>query len=208
MIDARILAFTAAAGLVVITPGSDTILVIRNTSTRGRLAGIVTTCGICLGLFVHAILSALGLSVILMQSAVAFHIVKILGALYLIWLGSKSLYSSYQNRGKIEIKTRRQQIQKNSFIEGFLSNVLNPKVAFFYLSFLPQFIDPKYSVLLQSILLAGIHYVLAMAWLLSITMAVGTFRSALYQTSFRRWMEGISGVVLIVLGLILAAEKL
>ena len=184
------------------------MLVVRNTSARGRSAGIVTTCGICLGLFVHAILSAMGLSVILMESAFAFYTLKILGALYLIWLGSTSLYSSVYNREEVDIKTHVRQIRKNSFIEGFLSNVLNPKVAFFYLSFLPQFIDPRYSVLLQSILLAGIHYVLAMVWLLSIAIALSAFRSILNQSSFRRWMEGISGFVLIGLGLILAAERL
>jgi threonine/homoserine/homoserine lactone efflux protein len=118
---------------------------------------VVTTLGICLGLFVHATLSALGVSVILLHSATAFHLVKFAGACYLVWLGVQSLRGAVQGvshavdteHGGITTMVSLQRC----FLEGFLSNVLNPKVAVFYLAFLPQFIGPTDAVLQKSLLL-------------------------------------------------------
>ena len=206
--DSGILAFTVAVALLVITPGIDTMLVIRNTSRRGRMAGILTTCGIGLGVFVHAGLSAVGLSIILMQSALAFEVVKILGAIYLTWLGAKSLFSAYgKHEGPDDITKAAIRNSKNSFFEGLLTNVLNPKMAIFYISFLPQFVDQQQSIMLRSMILAAIHYTLGMIWLLLIVVAFDTFHSVLHRPSMRRWMEGVTGVVLIGLGLRLALEK-
>jgi threonine/homoserine/homoserine lactone efflux protein len=94
MIDSQIVAFTCIAAVLTLTPGADTMLVVRNVLRGGRHHGMVTTCGICAGLFVHATLSALGVSVILMHSATAFHLVKGAGACYLVWLGVQSLRSA------------------------------------------------------------------------------------------------------------------
>lgn len=90
-IDPQILAFAATAALLTITPGADTMLVIRNVMARGPRAGLLTTVGTCYGLFIHATLSALGLSLILVRSATAFEVVKMIGAGYLVWLGVQSL---------------------------------------------------------------------------------------------------------------------
>ncbi len=86
-LDPQVVAFTVIAGLLTITPGADTMLVIRNVMARGRRAGFLTTVGACCGIFVHATLSALGLSLILLNSALAFEVVKMIGAAYLVWLG-------------------------------------------------------------------------------------------------------------------------
>src|SRR5262245_42058822 len=91
MIDSQVIAFTAIAAILTITPGADTMLVVRNVLRGGRRDGVITTLGICLGLFVHATLSAVGVSMILMHSATAFHTMKLAGACYLVWLGVQSL---------------------------------------------------------------------------------------------------------------------
>ena len=94
MVDSQVVTFTCVAAVLTLTPGADTMLVVRNVLRGGRHDGMVTTCGICVGLFVHATLSALGVSVILMHSATAFHLVKGAGACYLVWLGVQSLWSA------------------------------------------------------------------------------------------------------------------
>ena len=94
MIDSQIVAFTFAAAVLTVTPGQDTMLVVRNVLQGGRGAGVATTLGICAGLFMHATLSALGVSVLLMHSATAFHLVQFAGACYLVWLGARSLSSA------------------------------------------------------------------------------------------------------------------
>jgi threonine/homoserine/homoserine lactone efflux protein len=95
-IDAQVVAFTMIAGLLTLTPGADTMLVIRNVLTGGRRAGLLTTVGACGGLFIHARLSGLGLSLILVRSATAFEIVNLIGAGYLVWLGIQSLREACQ----------------------------------------------------------------------------------------------------------------
>src|SRR5207245_2803085 len=133
MTTTSLVTYTAVAAVLTVTPGADTMLVIRNVIARGRRAGVVTTLGICSGLFVHATLSALGLSVILARSAEAFTIVKLAGAVYLAWLGVQSLRRpagrappdpSWPGAGD-----GRPPDQARSWREGFLTNVLNPKVA-------------------------------------------------------------------------------
>src|SRR5881409_3401370 len=94
MLDSQVLAFTVVAALLTLSPGADTMLVVRNVLRGGRRDGVVTTFGICSGLFVHATLSAFGASILLMHSATAFHLVKLAGAGYLVWLGLYSLRSA------------------------------------------------------------------------------------------------------------------
>jgi len=136
MIDSQVIAFMCIAAMLTLTPGADTMLVVRNVLRGGRQDGIITTCGICTGLFVHATLSALGVSVILLHSATAFHLVKYAGACYLVWLGIPSLWSAVRGidhpPGTVPCVTPDASAQQHCFREGLLSNVLNPKVAVFY----------------------------------------------------------------------------
>ena len=133
MIDSQVIAFMFVAAMLTLTPGADTMLVVRNVLRGDRHDGIVTTCGICAGLFVHAPLSALGVSVILMHSATAFHLVKYAGACYLVWLGIQSLRRTVRGvdppPGTAPRVTPDAIARQHCFLEGLLSNVLNPKVA-------------------------------------------------------------------------------
>ncbi len=142
----EVIAFALAAGALTIAPGPDTMLVIRNVLRGGRRDGIVTTFGICMGLFVHASLSALGVSVLLTYSTTAFNVLKLAGAGYLMYLGLQSLQRALSSAAPLEHPDARagshNRSMRRCLLEGWLSNVLNPKTAVFYLAFLPQFIRP------------------------------------------------------------------
>ncbi|AOW82608.1 TPA: LysE family translocator [Vibrio mimicus] len=202
-------AFLIAITILTLTPGLDTALVIRNTSRAGFADGCTTSLGICFGLFVHATFSAIGISAILAQSAELFQIVKMIGAAYLIWLGISSLRSLMKTGQGIEVAslTHSQFRLTRSLREGFLSNVLNPKTAVFYLAFLPQFINPEYSPLAQSLLMALIHFAIAMVWQCGLAGALSSAKNLLKNASFMRWMEGTTGFVLVALGIKLLLEK-
>ena len=211
MVDSQVVAFTCVAAALTLTPGADTMLVVRNVLRGGRRDGIVTTFGICLGLFVHATLSAVGVSVILMHSATAFHVMKLVGAGYRVWLGVQSLWGAVRGASPATTAERgsppdRVSLQR-CFLEGVLSNVLNPKVAVFYLAFLPQFIGPTDAVLQKSLLLAGIHYTEGILWLVTVSIVLDQTRRFFLRSTVRRWLDGVCGVLLVGLGVRLGLER-
>lgn len=215
MFDPQILTFIGVALVLTLTPGADTMLVMRNVLARGARAGIMTTLGICSGLFVHATLSALGLSFILVRSATAFEVVKFVGACYLIFLGLRSLWQLLRARhaigGEAVIDEQPAGQQKagalRSFREGLLTNILNPKVAIFYLAFLPQFMHKGDPVLAKSLLLAAIHFTLGVLWLSLVAIFLGRARVTKTRPSVRRSLEAVTGTVLIAFGIRLALTQ-
>ena len=204
MIEPRVLAGLAVLALLTISPGADMALIARITVTRGRRAAFLTTLGICSGLLVHASASALGLSVILATSAEAFTIVKIAGAAYLTYLGVRSIRESLRHTPESAPTIVR---PGTSFVQGLLNNVLNPKVAVFYLTFLPQFIDPAGNVLAQSLLFAVAHAVMGIVWLSAYAYVLSRLSSFFARHGVRAWLERVTGAVLVGLGLRLAFER-
>ncbi|SKA88288.1 resistance to homoserine/threonine (RhtB) family protein [Paucidesulfovibrio gracilis DSM 16080] len=212
LFDANTVAFASVALVLTVTPGNDTILVLRNAIRGGSREGMITGLGICTGLFVHALLSALGLSLILMHSAELYHAVKWAGAAYIVWLGFQALRDAFRGAGKIQVaggaagpepgvSTRRR------LFEGFLCNVLNPKVVVFYLAFLPQFIGPQDPVVTKSILLAGIHWLMGLVWLMFISWGVDLARAQLARPAVRRGLDAVCGFALVGLGVRLAMDS-
>jgi len=201
-------AFLIAITLLTIVPGIDTVLVIRNSSRSGSKDGVVTSLGICLGLFVHATFSAVGISAILLQSAELFQVMKWVGAAYLIWLGIGGLRAALKGHAGMAIDNAAANAfnARRSLKEGFLSNVLNPKTAVFYLAFLPQFIDPEHSPFIQSMMMAAIHFVIAMVWQCGLVGMVSSAKRLFASNLAMRWMEGATGAVLVFLGLKLVLE--
>jgi len=208
--SAEIWAYLGITALLTVTPGSDVMLVIRNALSGGQLAGMRTTLGICMGLVVHAILSAAGVSLILMQSAVAFAAVKFLGAIYLMFLGGQSLWKARDN---VQVQVEETGMfgvpgkDRRFFIEGFLTNLFNPKVAVFYLAFLPQFIDPGNAVLAKSLILGGTHIGMSFLWLLLLTALMGKLQHFFARPGWQQSLQTVSGLVLIGLGIRLALEQ-
>jgi len=205
MIDPRFLAGLGVLALLTLSPGADMALIARVTIARGRRAAFLTSLGICSGLVVHASASALGLSVILATSADAFTIVKLAGAGYLAYLGAQSLRDSF--REPPDTSRSAPAVGGRSFLVGLLNNVLNPKVAGFYLTFLPQFIDPSGNVLAQSLLFAGAHAVMGTLWLAAYAYVVARISRHFAGGRVRRWLERITGAVLIALGARLVFER-
>jgi threonine/homoserine/homoserine lactone efflux protein len=201
MLDSRFFVFVGVAALLTVTPGSDMALVTRNALTRGRRAAWLTSLGICLGCLVHAIASSAGLSAILSRSAEAFQIVKLIGAGYLIFLGVRTLAAREETAPPISPRGL------SNFSEGLLTNILNPKVALFYLTFLPQFIGPGEPILEKSILLASVHITMGLAWLTAYATFVDRLGRVLSRSRLKRRMEAVTGAVLIALGLRLALAQ-
>ena len=209
MLDTNVLAFLGIATLLTLTPGADTMLVMRSVLARGQRAGLLTTFGICCGLFIHATLSAVGLSLILVRSATAFEVVKFAGAAYLVYLGVQSVWRGMRGSGTgliVEVATMGRS-HRRSYIEGLMTNVLNPKVAIFYVAFLPQFITPGDPVLAKSLLLAAIHFTVSMLWFSVVTLMLGRIRAFLTQPHVQRRLEACTGAILIAFGLRLAMER-
>ncbi|WP_341537597.1 LysE family translocator [Motiliproteus coralliicola] len=199
-----LLALTA----LTLAPGVDTLLVLRNTTRGGGRDGLLTGLGICSGLFVHALISAAGLSMILLGSAELFMLLKLAGAAYLVWLGIQSLRSAMRRRGMTMESVAPQQVAvKVSLREGALSNLLNPKPIVFYMAFLPQFIDPSHPAVPQALLIAALHFLLAMGWYLLLVVLIGWARRWLQQPKVAAWLDGISGLVLMGFGWRLANSQ-
>lgn len=203
-----------ALTLLSLSPGVDTLLTVRNAARGGVADGVLTSFGICSGLFVHALLSALGISALVLQSAWLFQGLKLAGALYLIWLGWGSLRQvargRSQQRGIDAIATTApaQVSPWRCLREGLLSNVLNPKTIVFYMAFLPQFIDPARPVLAQALLLAALHFAIAMSWQSLLAALTGRMRGWARQAVLRSCCHGVTGLVMMGLGVRLALSKL
>jgi RhtB (resistance to homoserine/threonine) family protein len=197
--------------LLTITPGVDTVLIIRNTTRGGWRDGVLSSLGICCGLFVHAVVSAVGISVILLQSAWAFQALKMAGAGYLVWLGFVSLRSAARDGDPLQFNGRANGGHpfsvRRSLLEGFLSNVLNPKAVVFYMAFLPQFIDPNRSALYQSLFLAGLHFAIAMAWQSLLASIVHRGKAWMKNQKIRRGLDGLTGSIMMALGIKLALDR-
>jgi RhtB (resistance to homoserine/threonine) family protein len=203
-VDPRLIAFVGVAAILIILPGADMALITRNTLTLGRRRTMSTIAGIGAGCVIHATASAFGLSAILATSAAAFNVMKTIGAAYLVWIGIQSIRSA----GAAPAPAGPQKHQGvGPFLQGFLTNLLNPKVAIFYLTFLPQFIAPGEPVLRRSFLLASIHIVMGIVWLGAYAWFVDRLGAILTRPRVKAWLERVTGGVLIALGARLAWER-
>ena len=201
---ANLILFLAASLALITTPGPDMLYVITRSISQGKRAGYISSVGVSVGILAHTILAALGLSLILKTSATAFLIVKFAGAAYLIYLGIKTVVNkgSFVTQGEEggNISTR------ELFTQGLLSNLLNPKVALFFMSFLPQFVgNNPASYTLNMLLLGGLFFILGLLVLFAISFGSDRIGSVLKKNSrVANSLGTISGLVLILLGLKLA----
>lgn len=196
--------FLIASIILNITPGSDTIYVLSRSISQGRTTGIYSVLGTSAGCVVHTVLAALGLSVILSQSAMAFMMVKIAGAIYLGYLGITMLLAK---DNFVASQSKDVMSNKDTFYQGLIIDVLNPKVALFFLSFLPQFIAPQNSYGIIPFLILGITFIITGAlWLLFLVYFSSKANAFLRKKT--NIMNKICGNIYLLLGVkLLTSEK-
>jgi RhtB (resistance to homoserine/threonine) family protein len=199
--------FLAAGILLNLTPGPDTAYILGRSIAQGRDAGVASALGIGVGSIFHTCAAALGLSAILATSAVAFTAIKLLGGAYLVFLGIKLIL----DRGKqLRLPSNfRRRTTAAAFRQGILTNVLNPKVALFFLAFLPQFIDPASNMKVLAFLALGLTFVatgtiwcLVLAW-----FASAVSERLLRKESVGQWLNRAAGALFLFLGVRLATTK-
>lgn len=199
--------FVVLSWVLVITPGPDVIYVLTRGIAGRRRAGLVSAAGVTMGILVHTLFAALGLSVILQASALAFEIVKYLGAAYLIYLGIKTILG----RKKIVLESKNGNIDNwKIFKDGVFSNVLNPKVALFFVAFLPQFIVPEAlnNPAAQFVMLGFVFAFFGIVFLSVLGYFAGYVSQFLIRnTQVAECIQVISGLIMIALGIRLAFVK-
>jgi RhtB (resistance to homoserine/threonine) family protein len=199
--------FLAAGVLLNLTPGPDTVYILGRSIAQGREAGVASALGICVGSIFHTCAAALGLSAILATSAVAFVAIKLLGGAYLIFLGIKLLLD---RRRELSFPSNfRQRTSAAAFRQGVLTNVLNPKVALFFLAFLPQFIDPATNNKILAFVTLGFTFVTTgTIWCLILAWFAASFSDRLRASeTVGQWVNRAIGALFIFLGARLAATK-
>src|SRR5215212_9106384 len=204
-----LLPFLVASVLVTVIPGADMALITRQVLVGGPALAQKTIFGNLTGLLVHGVALAAGLSALLVASATAYTVVKLAGAAYLVWLGIQTIMASRRpavTPGAAPATGAPAVTPRRAYVQGLVSTVLNPKPALFFLTFLPQFIDPDRSVLAQTLFLTLIHVVVGLIWLTIYAHLVNRAREALTRDRVRRWLERSTGAVLIALGLRVAVE--
>jgi threonine/homoserine/homoserine lactone efflux protein len=199
--------FLGISVLVICTPGPDTAITVRNTLMGGRRAGIATGLGVSTGQMVWALATSLGLVALLLASEPVFQAVKLAGALYLIWLGFQALRGALRPGGQIAATPRWRLGAAAAFRQGLINDLANPKMAAFFASVLPQFAPAGQGMLSALLLLGAIFAGLTFGWLALYAVAVAAAGDQLRRSGLRRWIEGVTGAVLVGLGLRLAAEQ-
>ncbi|MEL7153775.1 MAG: LysE family translocator [Pseudomonadota bacterium] len=205
----EIFTFIIVASLLVISPGPNGVLIAKTVPTSGRTAGFANVAGFVAAFYVHGALSILGISILLLQSSVAFAIVKYTGAAYLCWIGIRALIDAW--RGEKAPATvapaKRRRTLVRAFAEGFLTNALNPKVSMFYLAAFPQFISVADGSAVSAFLLVFLHSVLNAIWFTTMVLLFATLTSMASGDGFQRWLKGVTGVVFIGFGVKLATVR-
>lgn len=204
--------FTVVALMIVMVPGVDSLLVLKNTMMHGKKAGFFTMVGIVLALFVWTTLAVLGLATIIAKSMVVFLVIKYAGAAYLVYLGVQSWCAKAQNMLLQEEATPKENAIKNVSLncmtQGITTDLLNPKTLLLYVTLMPQFIQPDFNVNAQLILLAGILIVLSIAWLGIVILIINGVRKWFMQPTVQTAFNKITSVLLVGIGVRIATEKI
>ncbi|WP_296677147.1 LysE family translocator [Novosphingobium sp.] len=196
------LAFLGAVSILTVTPGADTAMVLRAATIEGRRAAALTAAGIGVGCLVWGAAVALGLGAVLRASELAYTMVKLAGAAYLLWLGIALVI---RPRSGLVSNSSVQPVGNGSaFHKGLATNLLNPKIGVFYVTFLPQFVPVGMSVALGTFLLAVVHVLLGLAWFGILIAATVPLAQVMRRPAVIRWLDRMTGFVLVGFGLRLA----
>lgn len=197
-------AFAAAAALLTITPGLDTALVLRTAASEGPRRALLAAVGIAAGCLAWGLAAGLGLGAVLAASPLAYDVLRWAGAAYLVWLGIGLIRAPRLTFDLSAAESPAHAAPPNWLLRGLLTNLLNPKVGLFYISFLPQFIPAGANVLGWSVLLASIHNLLGLIWFGALVAATRPLAAALQRPALIAWLDRMTGGLFIAFGLKLA----
>jgi threonine/homoserine/homoserine lactone efflux protein len=206
----EMLTFSLIALLLVISPGPNGVLILKTASSKGKSASIFNILGLTAATFFHGALSIFGLSALLLQSADLFLIIKILGAGYLFYMGVKAIIGSYKIKTyetKMEKITSFKRKGVGYFSEGFITQILNPKVSMFYLAAFPQFISPGNFSYENAFSLVTIHASIIFAWFIGVTFAIEIIKSSAKNSKIGNWVQRLSGSVMIYFSAMILNQK-
>ncbi|PCH80441.1 MAG: MFS transporter [Hyphomicrobiales bacterium] len=202
--------FVLVASLLVMSPGPNGVLIAKTVPLSGRRAGFANIAGFVAAFFLHGALAVFGISLLLVQSAELFFVVKMVGAAYLFYIGFKALLSARNSippQADLTVTGKSAKLPA-AFIEGFLTNGLNPKVSMFYLAAFPQFMPTGEDAVLFAFVLVGVHAVVNLVWFAAMVMLFARISKVARGGSFQRWLKGITGLVFIGFSVRLATMKL
>ena len=198
-----LLTFIPVAALLSLTPGAATVLVVHSAARRGRRAALMTTLGNSAGVAVWAVATALGLAAVVAASAIAFTVVKLCGAVALVYLGIRAIVHADEDPSAPRRGTR----ERSAFRAGLMTSIANPKLAGFFMALFPQFVPDHQSVLLAAIIMAGVIVTLDLVWYSTLAAVVARSTDAFLRGGWLRRAERLCGGVLVGLGLRLALEE-
>lgn len=201
--------FVIMSILLIILPGPDTAIATKNTLAAGRAGGFKTIFGTFCAILIHTIAAVVGLSAIIVKSAFLFTVFKYVGAVYLVYLGVKTIWAikNKKTTKQDEIVSTNKYGNQSHFKQGFLTNMLNPKVAVFFLTFLPQFVDPGTSTIGPFLLMGLTYAILTAIWFVLYIYLVDQISAFMKKPRTTTVIESITGAVLIGFGVKLAFEK-
>jgi threonine/homoserine/homoserine lactone efflux protein len=206
----QLAAFLAVSVVVIVTPGQDTALTIRNTLLGGRRVGVLTAAGVSTGQACWTLAASAGLAALLQASEPAFLALKLAGAAYLVYLGIQALASALRRRpsGGVFVPASTSRLRPAvAFRQGVVSNLGNPKMAVFFTSLLPQFTGGGAGAFFVMLMLGFLFAALTVAWLSAYAFGIARAGDFLRRSRIRRALEGLTGAVLVALGLRLAVEQ-
>lgn len=205
----QFLSFALVTSLLVMSPGPNGVLIAKTVPTSGRATGFANVAGFVTAFYIHGALSILGISVILVQSANAFMVVKLLGAAYLCWVGFKALRDAWRGVKTVAevVPAKRKRTMIKAYGEGFLTNALNPKVSIFYLAAFPQFIPTGEGAIASAFMLVSVHAMINVVWFGAIILLLARLTRFASNGRFQRALKATTGAVFIAFGLKLAAFR-
>jgi threonine/homoserine/homoserine lactone efflux protein len=205
-VAAALIAFSIAAGLLTITPGLDTALVLRTAAVEGARRAWLAAAGVCLGTLGWGAIAAVGLGALLAASALAFEVLKWAGAAYLVWLGA-GLILKPRTEFHVATAARAPRSDAGWLWKGALNNLLNPKAGVFYISFLPQFVPAHVAAAPFMFGLACLHVLMGTLWFALLIGATRPIAGALQRSAVVRWLDRATGGVFLGFGVRLALER-
>jgi RhtB (resistance to homoserine/threonine) family protein len=208
-VGAHFLVFIGVAAVVIVVPGPDTAVVTKNVLLHGRRAALATSVGVSAGLSVWTLAAAVGVASLVRASFLAFTVLKVIGAVYLVWLGVQAFRAAGHTGAGARAATadRRPVGALGGFRQGLLSDLANPKIGIFFTSLLPQFVDPGHSVLIPFLVLGAVFVSMTLLWLSAYCLLAARAAATLQRPRVKAAMDRVTGTVLIALGLRLAIER-